>query len=92
MTPHEREEDLKKFFAQVRERRRVDPEVGPTPAFHICIPTGMHWPTCILWANLTPFTLQNREVGPSFELNSNQFTGTKVGELDTIYRTSTPLV
>ena len=30
-------------------------------AFSSCIPTGMHGPTCIFWANLTPFSLQ----GPS---------------------------
>jgi hypothetical protein len=36
-------------------RRRVDPEVGPTPAFYRCIPTGMHGPTRIVRANLTPF-------------------------------------
>ena len=43
-------------------RRRVRktpgcPEVGPTAAFYRCITTGMHGPTCIYWANLTPFSL-----------------------------------
>jgi hypothetical protein len=32
------------------ERRRVGPEVGPTPACYSCAPTGMHGPTCIFWA------------------------------------------
>ena len=36
----------------------VGPEVGPTSAFCSCIPTGMHEPTCIFWANLTPFSLK----------------------------------
>ena len=37
-----------------KERRRVGPKVGPTPA----LPTGMHAPTRIFWANLTPFSLE----------------------------------
>ena len=32
-------------------------EVGPTSAFYSCIPTGMHGPTCICRANLTPCSL-----------------------------------
>ena len=32
-------------------------EVGPASAFCSCIPTGMHGPTCIFWANLTPLSL-----------------------------------
>jgi hypothetical protein len=40
------------------ERRQVDPEVGPTSAFYSCIPTGMHGPNYILWANLTTFSPQ----------------------------------
>jgi renal tumor antigen len=45
---------------QVRNGRQVGPQVhGPTPAFRSCVPTGMHGPTsCIVWANLTPFSLQ----------------------------------
>jgi hypothetical protein len=27
-------------------------------SLYCCIPTGMHGPTCIFWANLTPFSLQ----------------------------------
>ena len=27
--------------------------------FYSCIPTGLHGPTCIFWANLTPFALQH---------------------------------
>jgi hypothetical protein len=34
------------------------PEVGLASAFHRCIPTGMHGPTCIFWANLIPFSRQ----------------------------------
>jgi hypothetical protein len=41
------------------ERRRVGPELGPTPAFHSRIPTGVRGPTCVFWAGLTPlFTLR----------------------------------
>jgi hypothetical protein len=43
--------------AQVRKMPNVGPEVGPTSAFSSCIPTGMHGPTCIFWANLTFFSL-----------------------------------
>ena len=35
------------------KERQVGPAVGPTAAFSGCIPTGMHGPTCIFWANLT---------------------------------------
>ena len=28
--------------------------------FYRCIPMGMHGPTCIFWANLTPFSLARR--------------------------------
>ena len=41
-----------------REGRQVGPEVGPTSAFYSCVPTGMHGPTCIFWANLTAFSLR----------------------------------
>ena len=45
--------------SQVRRAPRWPSEVGPTPAFYrarVC--TGMHEPTCVFWANLTPFSLQ----------------------------------
>jgi hypothetical protein len=45
-----------------RERRRVGPEVGPTPAFSSCIPTGIHGPTCSFWVDLTAISL--RPCGP----------------------------
>ena len=45
-----------------RERRQVGPEVGPTSGFSSCIITGMHGPTGIFWANLTPFSLQRAAV------------------------------
>jgi dGTP triphosphohydrolase len=35
------------------------PEVGSTSAFYSSCPTGMHGPTCIVWANLTPFSLKH---------------------------------
>jgi hypothetical protein len=47
---------------QVRERRQVGPEIGPTPAFSSCILTGMHGSTCIFWANLTPSRLGVRQI------------------------------
>jgi hypothetical protein len=34
------------------------PRSWTTLAFSSCIPTGMHGPTCICWANLTPFSLE----------------------------------
>ena len=43
--------------AQVR-RTPSRPDVGPTSAFSRCTPTVMYGPTCIFWANLTPFSLQ----------------------------------
>ena len=36
------------------EKDHVGPEVGPTSAFSSCVPTGIHGPTWIFWANLTP--------------------------------------
>jgi hypothetical protein len=41
---------------QVR-RPQVGPEVGPTSAFYSCIPAAIHGPTCIFWANVTPFSV-----------------------------------
>jgi hypothetical protein len=41
------------------------PEVGPTSVFYSCIPTGMHGPTCIFWADLTPFSLETRNTDDS---------------------------
>jgi hypothetical protein len=43
--------------APMREIRQVGPEVGPISAFYGCIPTGMHGPTRIVWAQLTPLSL-----------------------------------
>jgi hypothetical protein len=43
---------------QVRKTPEIGPEVGPTLVFHSCVPTGMDGPTCIFWANLTPFSPQ----------------------------------
>jgi hypothetical protein len=42
----------------VRKTPTVGPEVGPTSAFYSCIPTGMHGPTYIFWANLTLCSLK----------------------------------
>ena len=48
--------DWARVLAKVSEKaRRVRPEVGPASAFSSCIPTGMHGPCCIFWANLTAF-------------------------------------
>jgi hypothetical protein len=43
---------------KVRKTPSWPPEVGPTSAFCSCIPAGMHGPTCIFWANLTPLSLK----------------------------------
>jgi hypothetical protein len=47
-------------------------EVGKTPSWprswancslkYRCTPTGMCWPTCVFWVNLTPFSLQVADV------------------------------
>jgi hypothetical protein len=39
-------------------KMQVGPDFGPTSAFPSCIITGMHGSTCIVWANLTPFSLK----------------------------------
>jgi hypothetical protein len=39
--------EMLQWRLQVRNRRQVGPEVGPTSALHSCIPTGMPGPTCI---------------------------------------------
>ena len=44
------------------QRCQVGPEVGPTPAFSRCVPTGMHGPTCIVWAKLTAFSRAEPEI------------------------------
>ena len=33
-------------------------KLGQLQPFYSCVPTGVHGPTCILWANLTPFSTQ----------------------------------
>jgi hypothetical protein len=43
--------------AEVRKKRQVGPEVGPTSACCSCIPTGMCGQLAFL-SNLTPFTLE----------------------------------
>ena len=40
-----------------KDTTQVVPEVGPTSTFYRCITTGMHGPTSIFWANLTPVLL-----------------------------------
>jgi hypothetical protein len=62
----DRSVDADEFYAYMAEQAtqsekdtmQVGPEVGPTSAFYGCIPFGMHGPTCIFWANLTPFSLK----------------------------------
>ena len=63
----DRSVDADEFYAYMAEQAtqsekdtmQVGPEVGPTSAFYGCIPFGMHGPTCIFWANLTPFSLKH---------------------------------
>jgi hypothetical protein len=59
---------VRKTSAADGERRQVGPEVGPTAALYSCIPTGMHGPTCIFWANLTAFSRQASTGNQSFPL------------------------
>jgi hypothetical protein len=42
------------------EQHQIGREVAPTSAFYGCMPTGMHGPTCIFWANLALFSLCGR--------------------------------
>jgi hypothetical protein len=44
-------------------KTQVGPEAGPTAAFSSCIPTGMHGPTRIFWADLTLCSLQEPRRG-----------------------------
>jgi hypothetical protein len=36
------------------------PRSWPNFTLHSCVPTGMHGPTCIFWANLTPLLARVR--------------------------------
>jgi hypothetical protein len=47
---------------QVRKNISSWPRSWPTSAFYRRIPTGMHGPTSIFWANLIPFSLQGKWV------------------------------
>ena len=44
-------------LTQVRKMPNIGPEIGPTSALYSRNCTGMHGPTCIFWANLTPVSL-----------------------------------
>jgi hypothetical protein len=44
---------MRAFWAKLAQKL-----VPPTSAFYSYIPTGVHGPTCIFWANITPFSLQ----------------------------------
>ena len=60
--------------------------MGQLRPFHSCIPTGVHGPTCIVWANLTPCSLQGydneTDVGNSLQgvERTAVFVVTKLGE------------
>jgi hypothetical protein len=47
------------FNNKVRKTPSWPTEVGPTPAFGGGIIAGMHGPTCISWASLTPCSLKD---------------------------------
>ena len=67
--------------AQVRKTLLlVGPEVGPNSAFCSCILTGMHGPTRIFWANLTPFSLQITSNGTNATVTVGAGQGLKVGD------------
>jgi hypothetical protein len=40
-----------------RGLKDIGGQVRPQP-FYSCVPTGVHGPTCILWADLTASSLQ----------------------------------
>jgi hypothetical protein len=46
------------YLGMAEDRGQVGPEIGPTSSFYRYIPTGIHGPTYILWANLTPFLME----------------------------------
>ena len=52
--------DVRLPGAHVLRRRRPGEEdqLGPASAFYSCIPAGMRGPTRIVWASLTPVSLQ----------------------------------
>ena len=56
----------------LRGRCQRGPEVGPTSALYSCIiiPTGMHGPACIFWADLTPVSPQLSFSATSADLSS----------------------
>ena len=56
-------------YSETDAKGRVGPEVGPTSAVSRCISAGMHGPTGIFWANLTPCSLQRSLAFP----HENQF-------------------
>jgi hypothetical protein len=45
------------YIIQVR-KTPGRPRSGPTSAFYSCVTIGVHGPTGIFWADLTPFSLQ----------------------------------
>jgi hypothetical protein len=45
------------FMGLAVRKCQVGPEVGPTSASYSCVPTGVHGPACVFWANLKPFSL-----------------------------------
>ena len=49
-----------RFGPSLGDEHHPSEKDGPTSAFHSCIPTGMHGPTRIFWASLTPLSLAER--------------------------------
>jgi hypothetical protein len=50
----------------------VNVPVGIEVRLSSCIPTGTHGPTCIFWADLTPFALQ-RLTADAAALSNDEF-------------------
>ena len=61
------------------------PKSWPTAAFYSCIPIGMPGPTCMFWANLTPFSLEivalNQDLGVGGKLQG-KYLGSALGPDD----------
>jgi hypothetical protein len=54
----------------------------PSSAFYSCTTTGMHGPTCMFWAKLTPFSIQTHSERHELLLDYSQADQLKRGQLD----------
>ena len=74
------------------DHEAVSPQVSKTPSwprkfgqlqpFHGCTRTGMHGPTSIFWANLTPFSLQFGSIASPFRTGASAGAGSEGAAAD----------